>query len=428
MSRRFISVLRYVLIFGISPTFLFAVQQDTVRLSVTDAEQQFFRANAQLLASKFSISASRAAELQAGLWSNPTLSLGQNIYNKETGRAIDFTKTGNTDISVQQLFLLAGKRDKQITLAVLNTKMAEQNYNALMRALKYELHSDCTDLYFLQRQLAFYDQNIPQLRKTIESLEKLYENHSILLSELLRIKALLLSLESGRQDVVTRISQFEGDIRVLLNDTTAKAHYYVPVFDDTVLLQSLDSTQVTRLTELALEARPDLKLADLAVRYEENNLSYQKSLAIPDVYLGASYSRSGSYISDYFGVTLQVDLPFFNRNQGNIEVSNNTLLANQLALAGARLSLRREVEVAFNKALEADRVYRGLDRTFYQQYAALVTGTIASYQKRNITAIDFTDFWESYRNVVLQCIQIENNKADALDGLDFVVGREWRER
>lgn len=398
---------------------------DTVKLSLKDAEHIFLETNAQLLAAKYAIAAGKAAEIQAGLWSNPTLSIGQNVYNKETQRAFDFTKAGNTDLSVQQLFLLAGKRDKQIKLAELNTKMSEQNYFNLLRALKYELRGDYCDLYYLQKQLAFYDENIPHVRETLTSLEKLYKDRSLLLSELLRIKSLLLTLESSRQDVLTRIGQIQGDLKILLNDTAKSVRYYVPEAEPcTGEKAAADNFSLPGLIDLALSHRPDIKIADLAVTYEKNNLSYQRSLAIPDVYLGANYSRSGSYISDYFGISMQIDLPFFNRNQGNIEVSQNTLASNVVTLYNAKLTLQRDVEVSYKKVREASRVYRGLDSLFRQQYASLVYGTVANYQKRNITVIEFTDFWESYRNVAMQEIQIENNLADALEELGYIVGTD----
>jgi cobalt-zinc-cadmium efflux system outer membrane protein len=273
--------------------------------------------------------------------------------------------------------------------------------------------------------LAFYDENIPHLRATLASLEKLYNERSLLLSELLRIKSLLLSLESGKQDLLNRINQIEGDLQVLLNDTTKSSRYYIPAIrEDNRAGISTDTLSFTDLLDRALDNRPDIKMANLAVTYEKNNLSYQKSLAIPDVYLGANYSRSGSYISDYFGLSVQVDLPFLNRNQGNVEISKNTLESNRLALHSARLSLQRDVETSLKKAREADRVYHSLDTLFRQQYASLVAGTIANYQKRNITVIEFTDFWESYRNVALQCLQVENNRIDAMEELNFIVGAD----
>ena len=423
MNRSTIPALFAVAVFLLYSTSFAQVSQDTVKLALPEAEAKFIAANMQLLAAKYNISAVRAGELQAKLWNNPTLSIGQNIYNRGTKRFLDFTKTGNTDISVQQLFLLAGKRDKQIRLAEISTKMSEQNYQSLIRALKHELHTDFYDLYYLQLQLQFYDENIPRLKTTLASLEILYGNRSLLLSELLRLKALLISLESNKLDVLNKITQLENDLAVLLSESRTATAYYVPQPDPSYLTKAtLPSISLEQLTDMAMKNRPDLALSELAIAWETHNLSYQKSLAVPDVSLGASYSRSGSYVNDYLGVNVQVDLPFFNRNQGAIEASQNTLEADKLSYAASRLSVQKEVAEAWSKATDAQNYFQSMDQSFLAQYKTLIDGMIASYQQRNLTVIEFTDFYESYRSAIMQLYQLENNRIDAFEDLSYITG------
>ena len=91
-------------------------QKDTVAITLAAAEQRFLQNNLQLLASKLRIDAAKAAKVQAEVWSNPNIAVEQNIYNQYTGKWFDVTSSGNSEIQIQQLFLLAGKRDKQIKL------------------------------------------------------------------------------------------------------------------------------------------------------------------------------------------------------------------------------------------------------------------------------------------------------------------------
>ena len=109
---------------------------DSVKINLLQAEKKFLQNNLQLLASKYNINAARATIIQVDLWNNPNLSIGQNIYNKLTGKYFDVTKTGNTDIQIQQLFLLAGKRNDQIKIAEINTNIAEASFYNLLRTLK----------------------------------------------------------------------------------------------------------------------------------------------------------------------------------------------------------------------------------------------------------------------------------------------------
>ncbi len=398
-------------------------QVDTLRISLSEAEQRFLDSNLQLLAGRFAIDAARAAVIQAQLWSNPTIAVEQNIYNNQTKRYFDVTSTGNTEVALQQLFLLAGKRDKQVQLAMANGQISEQTYADLLRALKFELRSDFIDLHFLQRALRFYDETLPSLRNTVSAAERMAEKRSLLLGELLRLKSLLFSLEGERLDVVQRIIEIQSSFRIFLGDTSATPTYLVPLLNVSAMdSMRVESVPLETAIGVATERRADLQAADANVRYEEVNLALQKALAVPDLTVGGRWSRAGSYIPDYFGLTFSIDLPFFNRNQGNIQVSEKTLEQKKVLLAQVRQRIEEEVRSAYRKAEETDRLYAGFDRRFSGEYRTLVNGMIASYEKRNITIIEFTDFYESYRNSLLQTNRLLNGRFKALEGLNYVVG------
>ncbi len=398
---------------------------DSVRISLHEAEQRFLDHNLQLLASTFNIEASKAAVMQARLWSNPNLSLEQNVYNQYTRRVLDFTKTGNTDLQIQQLILLGGKRGKQVRIAEINSDIAGNSFFDLLRELKLELRTDFFDLYFLRRSLGFYDESIASLKKTIDASERILEKRSILLAEVLRLKSLMFSLESERLGIRNRISDSEGALRVLLADTGSVAVRYFPVLDqaqlDGVRMDTLSFPETVRA---ALENRPDLLTAEATVESDETNIALQKAMAVPDVTLGAHWSRNGSYIPDYYGITVAVDLPLFNRNQGAIIASERTRDADALARDNVRRSVEREVVTAYHKALDADSVFHSSDRKFAAEFGALVDGMNESYRMRNISIIQFTDFYESYRTSVIQVNQLQNDRLDAIEGLNYAAGKD----
>ena len=123
---------------------------------------------------------------------------------------------------------MPGKRNDQIKIAEINTNIAEASFYDLLRTLKTELRTDLYDLYFLQESLSFYDETIPSVKKTVDASEKIYESHSILLSEVLRLKSLLFTLQSERLSIVTQISGIENDLNILLSDSTGKSSYFIP--------------------------------------------------------------------------------------------------------------------------------------------------------------------------------------------------------
>jgi cobalt-zinc-cadmium efflux system outer membrane protein len=396
---------------------------DTVSLSLDSAERRFLESNLLLLAAKFNIVAARAAVLQARLWSNPNIAIEQNVYNPDTKRYFDFTPQGNTEVQLQQLITLAGKRGKQVRIAEIGTDIAEQSFYEVLRSLKLELRTDLYDLYFLQRSLRFYDVSVSALRRTVASSENILEKRSILLSEVLRVKSLLFSLENERQGVLNRASQIQWDLHVLLNDTAAVP--YLSSIDrgaaDSISLADLSFQQ---LLELARENRPDLKVAASNVRSAEATLALQKALVIPDVTVGGRWSQAGSYIPNYYALSVSVDLPIFNRNQGNILESEIAVRSVAAAYAGALASVEKDVATAYDRATSTDKLYRTLDRTFTAQYEQLADGMIRTYENRNLSVIQFTDFYESYRTSVVQMNQLQNDRLDAIEGLNYATGTD----
>jgi outer membrane protein, heavy metal efflux system len=398
-------------------------QTDTVHIAIQEAEQTFLRRNLQLLAARFNIDAARASVVQAGLWNNPSLSIEQNVHNQFTGKWFDFTGNGNTGLQIQQLLLLAGKRGKKVRIAEINAEMAEHDFLNVVRALKLELRTDLYDLFFLRRSLAFFDESIATISNTVNLMENVYQQRAILLAELLRVKALLFSLQNDRLALVARIASTEQSLRILLRDTSQTTHIYVPDLD----LGGLDlirpgSLTLSQVLDAAAENRPDLKKASANVQLEEANLAYQKALAIPDVTVGGLWSRAGGYIPDYYAVTLAVDLPLFDRNQGNIEVSERTIDANRAMYESQRAEVAEEVRTAYVKALRTDSLYRSFDRQFPVQYRSLVSGMVANYEKRYVNVIEFTDFIESYRTSMVQMNSLENDRADAIEELNYTAG------
>ena len=400
-------------------------QPDTIHISPSQAEQQFLRRNLQLVASRFNLDAARAAVSQAGLWNNPNLSVEQNIHNQFTGRWFDVSASGNSGIQVQQLLLLAGKRGKQVRLAEIDAENAGDDFYDVMRALKFKLRTGLYDLYFLHQSLGFYDESIATLSKTVAVTEAVYERRSILLAELLRLKSLLFSLQNERLGLLGKIAEIESSLRVLLRDTSGVQNIYIPSLDTGRMeLFRPDSLQYADVAATALSNRPDLRKANGMVMREEANLEYQKSLATPDLTVGGLWSRAGSYIPDYYALTFSIDLPLFNRNQGNIEMSARTLEANRAMHDNERTSVLEEVAAALRRASELERLYRSFDRKFPLQYRELVDGMIANYQKRNMSVIEFTDFIESYRTSMLQMNQLGNDRADAMETLNYVAGSD----
>ena len=117
-------------------------QSDTLRLSLPDAEKIFLQHNLSLLAAKYNIDANKALIKQAKLWDNPMLTTDQNVYDKQGGFFKHDQNNGQFYVQVTQLIKTAGKRNKAAQIATDNTVLSEEQFDDILRSLRYTLRSD----------------------------------------------------------------------------------------------------------------------------------------------------------------------------------------------------------------------------------------------------------------------------------------------
>jgi outer membrane protein, heavy metal efflux system len=398
------------------------IKRDTVNLTLGDAEQIFVQKNLLLIADKFNIQIARANIIQAGLWNNPSLYLEQNIYNPINKRILDYTYTGENIVQIQQLFLLAGKRNKRVQLEEINMQIAEFQFYDLMRTLKFELRTNYFDLYFLQQISRIYDREINSIQKTITAFELLLSHGNISLKEVVRLKALLFTLESERLATIQFMGERQLNLGILLNDST---HRYIKPLVNKDLIDSvnLNGINLPALTDTALLNRTDLKLYEADLRYDEKNLSYQRALAVPDLQLGGVYDRQGNFVRDYTGITFQMNLPAFNRNQGNIQASKYQIQQSKVRLEEYRKRVVSEVFGAFFKTTQVNELYKSFDKTFIIDYDKLISGVLQNYERKNISLIEFIDFYQSYKESYIRMNELERQRLTSFELLNYYSGK-----
>ncbi|MBD0254710.1 MAG: TolC family protein [Cytophagales bacterium] len=398
---------------------------DTIRLSLPDVETRFTSRNLLLLAGKYNIEAHKAYALQASLRDNPSLYLEQSAYNRNTGEYLPAQgPNGQNIVQIQQLFHLAGQRNKRISLERINTERAEFEFYDLLRALRYEARSAFFGLYFTQQSLGVYNAAIGNLRRTVELYQVQFDRGNVPLKELTRLKAFLFSLENEHRQLLNQITAYQSQLRILMSEEGIA--YYVPEVDAAGLeAVSTERLSLDELLSTALNGRYDLKASEAASRLENQNLAYQKSLSVPDVRLGGVYDRNGSYISNYVGVSMGIDLPLFNRNQGNIKAARARTAESGHQADNFKIRVQQEVNEAFVKSQVADSLFRRYDRRSLADFDRLMDGMSRSYEKKNITLVEFIDFYESYKNQVLQMNQLQTERMQAFEELYYHTGKTW---
>jgi cobalt-zinc-cadmium efflux system outer membrane protein len=201
--------------------------------------------------------------------------------------------------------------------------------------------------------------------------------------------------------------------------------FFIPQADKNTLdALNMQGLTLDNLIATALENRPDLRLQQSSLKLEQQNLTYQKALKVPDLQAGLTYDRAGSSVPNYFAATFQIGLPLFNKNQGNIKAAEYKIQSAQKQIVSLEDRVIGDIQLAYRKALEADQLYKGYDKAFMIDFDRLFDNVKASFEKQIISMLDFIDFYESYKTSAVQMNRLQNDRINAIEEINFMAGKD----
>lgn len=394
------------------------LHQDTLQLTLEQAETAFLNNNLDLIAQKYSIDSAKATVITAKLYDNPDFSYSNALYNFTTHNFFD----PEMSVQVSQLIRLAGKRNKSIDLAKSGIDIAQFQFYDLLRTLRFVLRSDFYNIYFLEQSSKLYEIEISSLQKMIPAFEDQVKKGFMAAIDALRIKSQLYTLQAEYDNLQTNINNIQSEFKLLIRSNPSG--FIIPVTDISSLTNDVVSqTNYQSLMDSALVNRPDLKALNANIVFGNYNLRLQQAYAKPDITINANYDRLGSYVQDYNSIGISVPLPFFNRNQGNIKNARIQTDINKVQYESGLEKVKNEVTTNYINALRSEKLLLGFDPAFEQDMKNIIGQVTINFQKKNITMLEFLDFYDSYKENVLQLNELRFNKISALEQLNFSVGK-----
>ena len=396
-------------------------QQVAGTLTLKEAEQRFLERNLSLIAERYNIDMAQAQVLQAKLFENPVISLEQNVYNRLNGKYFDFGKEGEAVVEIEQVIHLAGQRNKQVRLEKINKEIAEYQFEEVMRTLRQELNEKFVEVYFLSKSIAIYEKEVNSLQVLLGGMKIQQEKGNISLMELSRLESMLFSLRKEKNERENDLLTTRGELNLLLNlpeDTQVQLSL------DEEVLQQLDLSQLSFADLKAIiNERPDQKIARSTVNASRANLKLQKSMAFPEFSVKGNYDRVGNFINDYFAIGVSLSVPIFNRNQGNIKAARFSIQQAGVQQEYAANRADMELFTAYTSLEKATQLYQSTNMDLERNFEKLITGVNENFTRKNISLLEFIDYYDSYKETCIQLYEIKKNVFLAMENLNTVVGQ-----
>ena len=396
-------------------------QQVAGTLTLKEAEQRFLERNLSLIAERYNIDMAQAQVLQAKLFENPVISLEQNVYNRLNGKYFDFGKEGEAVVEIEQVIHLVGQRNKQVRLEKINKEIAEYQFEEVMRTLRQELNEKFVEVYFLSKSIAIYEKEVNSLQVLLGGMKIQQEKGNISLMEISRLESMLFSLRKEKNERENDLLTSRGELNLLLNlpeDTQVQLSL------DEEVLQQLDLSQLSFADLKAIiNERPDQKIARSTVNASRANLKLQKSMAFPEFSVKGNYDRVGNFINDYFAIGVSLSVPIFNRNQGNIKAARFSIQQAGVQQEYAANRADMELFTAYTSLEKATQLYQSTNMDLERNFEKLITGVNENFTRKNISLLEFIDYYDSYKETCIQLYEIKKNVFLAMENLNTVVGQ-----
>ncbi len=310
---------------------------------------------ADLMAARQRLAIAEGRLRQAGLLPNPT-------FETEYGSPRFLGGEPEYDFSagVTQVFELGGKRRRRVAVAELELSQIRAEILSLERQLIVGIRTAYTGALAAARQLDVLERliagneeivRITEARLTEGDVAPLDVNLVKVENDRMKVQAI-----QARAELETRLLE----IRTLIGADVSESIRLAPQPDRPPRFDA----SLSKLTELALRGRPDLQAARLGEELGTARINLARANAVPNVAGSVRYSRSKSIVdlpgpvngSTFasnldneltFGVS--IDIPIFNRNQGEIAAATGERLQATRTREFLESTVKRDVAIAYRK-------------------------------------------------------------------------------
>lgn len=307
---------------------------------------------ADLLAARQRLAIAEGRLRQARLRPNPTL-------DAEYGspRFLGGEPESGLSIGVSQVFELGGKRRQRVAVAELELAQIRAEVLALERQLAVGIRAAYTSALAAARQLDVLERLIAGNEEIVRVTEARLKEGDVapLDVNLVRVENDRLKVQAiqARNELETQLLQ----LRTLIGADVAESLRLAPQPDRPPRFDA----GLGELTELALKERADLQAARLGEELGNARINLAKANAVPNVAGVVRYTRNKQIIDlpgNYGGASnldgeltfgVSVDLPIFNRNQGEIASATGERLQATRNREFLEASVKRDVAVAYRR-------------------------------------------------------------------------------
>jgi cobalt-zinc-cadmium efflux system outer membrane protein len=367
--------------------------------------------------------------ITAGLLPNPDLST--DLLMMPWGNSFRPTKQGGptqTDafVGFPIDWFLFGKRAAAIVTAQKGVDVATAQFADLVRQRISGTIAAFYDVLEAEAQLELAKEDLANLREVERITANRVELGGVGTIELDRVR---VTIYGSQREVRARQTALAGAISRLRAFLGYPDHVPVTVRGELDVATPAPPLSADAAFVLAEQNRPDLIVLERQIALAAAGLEVEERRAYPEIKPAFGYTHQfqkemAQPDADSWNVAIQMTLPVFDRNQGNIAKARSVKTQAELNLNAQRVSLRAEIDQAV-QAYQAARDAVTIDDPGQLEAARNVRDKIrAAYELGGKSLFEVLDAQRAYRETYRLHIASRSGYWHALHALNAAIGKQ----
>jgi len=408
----------------VSPAQAVSPRTDTsppppARITLDEAIRLALQHNHALLAAQSTILQNQAQEITANLRPNPTLSWDTQffpLFNPSEFNTSYLENQAQFDVGIGYLFERGGKRKRRYQAAKDATAVTRAQVTDNERQLTFNLSQQFINVLLAQSTLDLAQQDYDSFQKTVEISESRFKAGDMSEGDLLKIKLQLLQFQSDVFAAKLSKVQALAALRQQLGFESVPDNYDIEgSLDYQPVHGNMDDFKA-----LALRTRPDLLAAQLSVTAAHSQESLAQANGKRDLNVTFDYTHTNGQNSGAF--YFNIDLPIFDRNQGEIARTRYAITQFQELQSEAAQQVLTDVVDAYEALHSNDQIIQLYRGGYVDQAKKSRDITEYAYKRGAASLLDFLDSERTYRANQLAYRQALASYMTALEQMRQAVG------
>jgi outer membrane protein, heavy metal efflux system len=392
------------------------------RVSLADAVRLAVEHNHQLRAQRLNVDLSKADEITAALKPNPVFtSTNENFPVFSPNQLFSWENFANNQNYIEALsyvFERGGKREKRTLVAQDTTTVAGHTAADSERQLIFQTGQAFVNVLLAKSSLDLAQSDLKTFSNVVEVNRERVRVGDLAEADFLKITLQQLQFEQDVSAAEVALAQAKAALRQSLGFESVAEEFDV----DGDLTFTKYTVTLDDLKREALATRPDLRAAQVGVKLAQDTEALAYGNRARDVTGEVEYDRAGDFNAVGFGFS--IELPFHDRNQGNIAHSKVAVIqANEIEVQ-ARTTVLTDVVNAFAAFQAADKLVSLFQSGYLTQAQQSLDTTTYVYQRGGGSLLDLLDAERTYRTTQLAYRQALAAYMTSVQQINQAVGKQ----